>query len=69
MKRSLKKKLGLFESWCDTPAPHLQNYEIVDIISFAIKTIDGNETISEWNNPKYEEALNRTKNREEKREI
>lgn len=66
MKRSIKKKIGLFESWCDTSAPHLKNYEIVDIINFAVKTIDNDKTIYEWNNPKYEEAYNRIKEKEEK---
>lgn len=36
--------------------PHNTNYEIEDIISFTILTIDTNDVVYEWKNPKYERA-------------
>ena len=44
---------GLFECWCDTPAPHLKNFEVTDVTSFTIRIIDTNEIVAHWDNPKY----------------
>ena len=55
MERGLRRKVGLYEDWCDTPVPHNTNYEIKDIISFAVLTIDTSEVILQWDNPKYKE--------------
>ena len=27
MERGLRRKVGLYEDWCDTPVPHNTNYE------------------------------------------
>jgi hypothetical protein len=43
----------LYEDWCDTPVPHNTKYEIEDIVSFAILTIDTNDVVYEWKDPKY----------------
>lgn len=56
MERGLRRKVVLYENWCDTPVSHNINYEIEDIISFAILTVDTNDVIYEWKNPKYERA-------------
>ena len=62
MERGLHRKVGLYEDWYDTSVPHNTNYEIEDIISFATRTIDTNEVVSQWENPKYrkEEVNNET---------
>ena len=62
MERGLHRKVGLYEDWCDTPVPHNTNCEIEDIISLATRTIDTNEVVSQWENPKYrkEEVNNET---------
>lgn len=54
MERGLRRKVGLYEDWCDTPMPHNTRSKITDIISFTIRTIDTNEIVIHWNNPKYE---------------
>ena len=53
MERGLRRKVGLYEDWCDTPVPHNTNYEIKDIIGFAILTVETNDVIYEWKNIKY----------------
>ena len=53
MVRGLRRKVGLYEDWCDTPVPHNINYEMKDIISFAILTVETNDVIYEWKNTKY----------------
>lgn len=58
MERGLRRKVGLYEDWCDTPVPHNTNYEIKDIISFAVLTIDTNDVVYEWKNPKYKNGDN-----------
>lgn len=56
MERGLRRKVGLYEDWCDTPVPHNTKYEIKNIISFTILTMDTNDVVYEWKNPKYERA-------------
>lgn len=53
MGRDSRTKVGLYEDWCDTPVPHLKNYEIKNIVSFDIMTQDTNEVIAHWENPDY----------------
>lgn len=53
MGRGSRTKVGLYEDWCDTPVPHLKNYEIKNIVSFDIMTQDTNEVIAHWENPDY----------------
>jgi hypothetical protein len=53
MERGLRREVGLYEDWCDTPVPHNTKYGATDIISFTIYTIDTNEVVMHWDNPKY----------------
>lgn len=57
MERGLRRKVGLYENWRDTPVPHLKNFGITDVISFTIRTIDTNEVVMHWDNPKYNEWI------------
>lgn len=53
MEHGLRRKVGLYEDWCDTPVPHNTKYKITDVVSFTILTIDTNEVVMHWDNPKY----------------
>ena len=50
---NIKPKVGMYEKYYETPAPHLKNFEIVNVISFNIMTVDTNEVVAHWENPDY----------------
>ena len=64
MKRGLRAKAGMYDDACDAqqkdlhkwggaPFPPHNGWQIADVISFDIMTIDTNEIVAHWENPDY----------------
>ena len=64
MKRGLRAKAGMYDDACNAqqndlhkwggaPFPPHNGWQITDVISFDVMTIDTNEVVAHWENPDY----------------
>ena len=48
-----RKETELPNNWGGAPFPSHDGWQITDIISFDILTVDTNEVVAHWENPEY----------------